>query len=119
MSKEKVKLFYEKVEHDVELQVKLKDIIAEEHTIFIENIVKLGKESGFEFSKEDLQQLENEAITSIEEDGELDDFQLEAVSGGAISFIVIGTGVLAYGGFMATVAGGTIAFAAINKHLNG
>lgn len=88
MSKENVKLFFEKVEQDEQLQERLKKVQTENKAKAQASIVNIGKETGYDFSTEDLQQVAQEVVASIQQNEELDDAALEAVSGG--SAIVIG-----------------------------
>lgn len=104
MSKENVKLFLQKVSEDVQLQQKVKGLYAENQENIQESIVKLGIENGYDFSKEDMQQLAQETAAALQQNGELDDAQLEAVAGGRgfgvgdlifISIMSLGTACLA------------------------
>lgn len=82
MSKENVKLFLEKLQGDEQLQAKLGDLVAENLESIEGRIIQLAAEQGFEFNVADMQQLANEGIPAAQENGELDESQLEAVSGG-------------------------------------
>lgn len=82
MSKENVKLFMEKMQTSEELQEKVKELYSKNRTSFQEGIIKLGTESGCEFSAEDLQQLAEIKAEALHQHGELDDSQLENVAGG-------------------------------------
>lgn len=112
MSKESVKLFFEQVEKDEQLQERLIKVQTENQEKVQASIVKLGKETGCDFSREELQQVSEQVVTSIKQNGELDDEQLEAVSGGIdpISALVIGAIVVNLGVVgVAVVGSGVVA----------
>lgn len=104
MSKENVKLFIEKVEQDESLQEKVKGVIGENQEVMVENLINLAHKYGYDFSKEDMEQLAKEISVDLQEKGELDESQLEAVSGG-VGVTAVVTVVL-LGGLAVTVVGG-------------
>lgn len=111
MSKENVQLFFEQVEKDEQLQEKLKSMQTENQEKAQASIVKLGKESGYDFSAEDLQQVTEEIVASMPKNEELDDSELEAVSGGSgiiiAGFVVtalVGTAVVGIAGIATAAA---------------
>jgi predicted ribosomally synthesized peptide with nif11-like leader len=78
MSKESAVAFYERVERDVELQEKLKDLNTKE------NIARYVKEElGYDFTLEEMQKV------IFEKNPEVTDEELEAVVGGSITLITI------------------------------
>ena len=81
MSKTNVQLFFEIARSDQDLQNKIKTLLTEKKEQSLENLVTLGSEVGYEFSKEDLLQVVKETAAKMNQ-GELDDDQLEAVAGG-------------------------------------
>src|SRR5690554_5165914 len=85
MSKENLTLFIQKAQEDEPLQEKLTSLItqnAEDQEKMAESMMELGLENGYKFSKEDMQQLAQENMAAAQASGELDEAQLEAVSGG-------------------------------------
>lgn len=73
MSVEAAQKFRSHVDVNEDLQDNIRDQMADGSL----NLVKIGKEHGFEFSEDDLKQSADQA--------ELSDFELELVSGGAFS----------------------------------
>lgn len=104
MSKENVQLFLEKVGSDERLKAKVDQLLAEEETIFTENIISLGQSAGYDFNEQSMQSLVTGSIVNTQTEGELDDAELEDVAGGSLivgSIIlgtIIGTGVAVVGG---------------------
>lgn len=82
MSVEDAKLFYQKVNESGKLQEKVKNIIDQERKLLNENIVTLGKQSGFDFNEKNLEQLSLEFLHRMGEEGSLSDSSLETVTGG-------------------------------------
>lgn len=87
MSRESVKLFFEKVREDEDLQGKMKELYSENQLRLQESIIKLGAESGCNFSAEDMQQLAQETAVMMQKNEELDDAQLEEVAGGGLELL--------------------------------
>lgn len=86
ISVENVKSFLEKVRSDSGLQSRIGSLASDKpvdakEDWFLDSLVAIGAESGFAFSREDLLQAANE-IRHNAVSGELDDAQLESVSGG-------------------------------------
>jgi len=77
MSVEAVKGFIEKVGQDEELAEKVKEAGTD-----VNEIIRLGKENGFEFTAEDMKALHDETAKSGEE---LSDEDLEKVAGGFVT----------------------------------
>lgn len=82
MSKENVKLFFEKIQTDEEMQKKLKNIYKEDSEDVQAKIVKLGTEAGYPFNEADVREVVDETNNRILQSEELDDTQLETVVGG-------------------------------------
>ena len=81
MSRENVKLFFQKVREDAELQEQLRCLYARIYEYMQKNLVNLGVRLGYDFSLEDLEQLMQETAATLQKKGELDDAELEAVAG--------------------------------------
>lgn len=73
--------FFEKAQSDPGLQNKIVQLIKKNEEESLENLVALGAEAGYDFSKEHLLQVIQETADSMNQ-GELDEEQLEAVAGG-------------------------------------
>lgn len=82
MSKENVKLFFEKVQEDEELQQHLYRLTGEKREEHAEKTVEVAREYGYTFSKEDLGEIVIEKLSTVVERGELSEEELEAVTGG-------------------------------------
>lgn len=82
MVKENVRQFFNKAEEDLRLQKALKEIIVEGDQHGLAQVVKLGAETGFTFNESALREIIAETVASIEQNGELNDSELEAVAGG-------------------------------------
>lgn len=93
MSKQNIQLFYEKVGQDVQLQQKLNRIFHEEQETYMENLVTIANTSGYDFTKSDFQQVVEEGnFIHSKADDELNDDQLEAVSGGLVTGLIVTAG---------------------------
>lgn len=73
MSVENFKNFITKIKTDKVLQENLKETGTD-----VDKIIALGKETGFEFTAEDM----DKAVEELKMDGEISDEQLDNVSGG-------------------------------------
>lgn len=104
LSQENIKLFYQKVGQNERLKEKIENVMLEEQTGYMENIVHIAKESGYAFNKLELQQFTSNVLDRSDTDGELDDSKLEEVAGGSLALaITIGIGL---GGVTAVIVGG-------------
>ena len=86
MSKDNVKLMFEKIEKDGNLQKKYADLMRSQNdkteNILSEKLIKFGKSHGFLFSKDDLTETRTELIDKINQNKELSDNDLANVAGG-------------------------------------
>lgn len=82
MAKENVKLFFEEVEKDAELQAKFNEITEKYNQSILNRLIEMGKEEGFEFTNEDLEAFNKEVILKILEEDELSEDALESIAGG-------------------------------------
>ena len=97
MAKENVKAFYEALSKDEAMQqaVKAKELAytgkkEDREAVAEEIVIPVAKEAGYEFTLEELREFEE----GLRPAGELDEDELEAVSGG----LGLGLGVTAFGG---------------------
>lgn len=89
MRVENIKLFYKEVESNEVLQEKLKDLQMASEKERMTQLIHIAKEAGFEFSADELKAYIEEVITKGQENGELDDDELDQVSGGGSSKWVV------------------------------
>lgn len=81
MSVENLQLFLEKLQEDTNLQNKMQQLNIKNDLDLQRDFIELGKEHGFEFNAEDLEQLVREKVP-LQQGTELDETELEDVSGG-------------------------------------
>ncbi len=112
MSKENVRRFYETLSKDVDLQRKFREkseslsgkrgdvSLGDEHLeeLFLKEVLPIARETGFEFSFQELQEYSAESKTK----GELMDEELAAVAGGGDSCVCVVAG---YGYFGDVIIG--------------
>lgn len=98
MSQTDVGLFLAQAATDETLRAAVHAAVVTEHgrmTLSVERLVALGREYGFEFTEEELQQhILDDGGT--EADGELDDAQLEVVAGGTVTTAGVGRRLIQY-----------------------
>lgn len=82
MSRANVELFFRKINEDAALQEKIKHLFAANRENVLAGFVALGAEIGCNFSAEEIQQYMREIQQQEEQQGELDEAELEAVAGG-------------------------------------
>jgi len=86
MSKDNVKKMFAKFEKDAGFQKKYAEIMKnhqkETENSLAEMLIEFGKKSGFDFSKNDLLAAKSEVIDKLNANAELDDNDLNQVSGG-------------------------------------
>jgi len=86
MSKDNVKNMFAKFEKDADLKKKYAEIIAghqkEAEKTLAGKLIELGKNSGFDFSKDDLMQARSELMDKTNANAELADNELTSVAGG-------------------------------------
>lgn len=110
LMKEKMKMFYERIEQDEQLQQRLSNEMREIEVHAHDRIVSLGAERGYHFTREELEkELANRLDSFFERDNdELDDSELEAVAGGSVillgplTLMVVGTVVASAGSLVYT-----------------
>ena len=79
MSKENVKLFFEKMKDDNELKQQLYRLSGESHEELLEKTIEFAVKNGYEFNREELEQVTKELV---EKSGELSDEEMAEISGG-------------------------------------
>lgn len=83
MSKESVKLFFKTLQTDEKLQVQLGDLLNKNNELQVEKVIEVAAKTGYEFSREDVEKLVKEKLTTMVESGELSEEEMEAVAGGS------------------------------------
>lgn len=63
MSKENVKLFFEKLQNDMKLQGQFEKLANKKEATWADHVVKIAAESGYEFSCEQMDQLPSQLKT--------------------------------------------------------
>lgn len=90
MSKENVKKFFAAIEQDENLKAKyvaaMKEYHAESEKILTDKLITLGSSANISFNQQDLKEARSELMDQINENGELSDKDMLAVSGGNISY---------------------------------
>jgi len=86
MSKDNVKLMFAKIEKDANFQKKFADLMRaqsnETEKVLFDKLIEFGKSSGFLFSKDDLTEARAELVDKLNSSAELNEKDLNNVSGG-------------------------------------
>ncbi len=95
---EKIGLFFEKVQTDVELQEKLRALQGKTQDEAVDTVVALALENGFEVTRDDFLRFVETAKASAAKNGELNEAELDAVAGGGLpEWVIMSVGSMGLG----------------------